>query len=66
MAIAIAFSGCSMIDEDLSDCGEDLKLHYDLRLVTNLSIELQTELDRRNDANLIKALREDLAPIFSD
>ena len=65
--VLMALSGsCSVIDEDLSDCGEDLKLHYDLRLVTNLSIELQTELDRRNDANLIKALREYLAPIFTD
>ena len=65
--VLMALSGsCSVIDEDLSDCGEDLRLDYDLRLVTNLSIELQTELDRRNDANLIKALREYLAPIFTD
>lgn len=65
--VLMALSGsCSVIDEDLSDCGEDLKLDYDLHLVTNLSIELQTELDRRKDANLIKALREYLAPVFTD
>ena len=66
VAFGAVLAGCSMIDEDLSNCGEDLKLDYDLQLVTNVSIELQTELDRRNDANLIKALREYLAPIFTD
>lgn len=66
MAFVAVLAGCSMIDDDLSDCGEDLRLDYDLQLVTNVSIELQTELDRRNDANLIKALKEYLAPIFID
>ena len=66
MALAVGFSACSVIDDDLSDCGEDVKLHYDLHLVTNLSIELQNELDRRADANLVKALKDYLAPVFND
>lgn len=61
-----AVCSCSAIDEDLSDCGEELTIDYDLHLVTNLNIELQTELDRRNDANLIRALREYLSPVFVD
>ena len=66
MTLAAGFSACSIIDDDLSDCGEDVKLHYDLHLVTNLSIELQNELDRRADANLVKALKDYLAPVFND
>lgn len=59
-------TGCSMIDDDLSDCGANVRLDYDLHLVTNLTIELQAELDKRNDAALIKALRDYLSPIFTD
>ena len=66
MVFVTVLAGCSMIDEDMSDCGEDLSLDYDLQLVTNVSIELQTELDLRNDARLIKALREYLSPVFTD
>lgn len=66
LAIAVVFSGCSVIDEDLSDCDEEMRLDYDLHLVTNLSIELQKELDAKDDANLLKALRNYLAPVFTD
>lgn len=65
-AIATLFSSCSVIDEDMSDCGEELKLYYDLHLVTNFSIELQKELDRRTDATLVNALRDYLSPVFTD
>ena len=41
---AAAFSGCSLIDEDLSDCGEELTVDYQLRLVTNMRTELETDL----------------------
>ena len=58
--MTVVFSGCSVIDEDLSDCGEELKelrLDYDLHLVTNLNIELQKEFDSQVDAGILKALR---------
>jgi hypothetical protein len=66
LAVTVVFYGCSVIDEDLSDCDEEMRLDYDLHLVTNLTIELQKELDRKDDANLLKALRSYLAPIFTD
>ena len=66
MVMAVVFSGCSAIDEDLSDCDETLKLDYELHLVTNLSIELQKELDKKTDARLLEALRRYLSPVFSD
>ena len=63
LAMTVLVSGCSVIDEDLSDCDEALMLDYDLHLITNQSIELQKEFDRQADANLLKALRNYLAPI---
>ena len=66
MVMAVVFAGCSVIDEDLSDCDEALKLDYDLHLVTNMSTELQHEFDRLSDANLLKALQSYLAPVFTD
>ena len=66
LLVTVMFSGCSVIDEDLSDCEEALKLDYDLHLVTNMSTELQKEFDRQADADLLKALRSYLAPVFTD
>lgn len=66
MVMAVVFVGCSVIDEDLSDCDEALKLDYDIHLVTNMSTELQQEFDRLSDADLLKALQSYLAPIFTD
>lgn len=66
LAMMVLVSGCSVIDEDLSDCDEALMLDYDLHLVTNMSIELQKEFDRQADANLLKALRSYLSPVFTD
>lgn len=66
MALAVAFHGCSVIDEDLSDCGDELRLDYDMHLVTNLNIELETQLDPKDDATLFKNLRDYLSAIFVD
>lgn len=66
LAMTVVFSGCSVIDEDMSDCDEALTLDYDLHLITNESIELQKEFDRQADADLVKALRSYFAPIFTD
>ena len=41
---ALALSSCSTIDDDLSDCSNGYKLDYELRLVTNMTTELQTQL----------------------
>ena len=62
----ILFMSCSVIDEDLSDCGEQAKVDYDLRLVTNMTTELQTELTTQTDVQLANALRQHLSDIFTD
>lgn len=59
-------TGCSMIDEDQSDCGKEAKMDYELDLITNMSIELRTQLNKELDKDVEEALREYLKPIFTD
>lgn len=59
-------TACSMIDEDQSDCGREAKTDYELRLITNMTIELETQLDVTSDKDVIEALREYLKNIFTD
>lgn len=62
---------CSMIDEDQSDC-EKSKIDYELRLITNISTEIETQLETETtlstEANLelAQALRDHLSGIFTD
>lgn len=62
-------AGCSAIDDDLSDCPEDEKqflMEYQLRLVTNMTTELETQLTTLTEIGVADALREHLKDIFSD
>ena len=71
MALAAIPAGCSMIDEDQSDC-EKSKIDYELRLITNISTEIETQLETETtlstEANLelAQALRDHLSGIFTD
>jgi hypothetical protein len=59
-------TACSLIDEDQSDCGKDVKVDYELQLITNLNIELEAQLDSVRDKDVIEALRNYLKNIFTD
>lgn len=59
-------TGCSTIDEDMSDCGQDYRLDYELKLITNLVTELETELSAQTDEPVAAALYERLRNVFSD
>ena len=58
--------GCSMIDEDQSDCDKQTKMDYELQLVTNVSTEVQTQLTAQTDVALAATLRNFLSSIFTD
>ncbi|MBQ9216524.1 MAG: hypothetical protein IJ159_07210, partial [Prevotella sp.] len=68
--IALVFSamtGCSVIDEDQSDCVQpQAELDYELKLVTNMTTELRTELTTQTDIQLASALKDHLSDIFTD
>lgn len=58
--------GCALIDENQSDCGESYRIDYELRLVTNMSTKLQTELNLTSDVYVATELRSYLRDIFTD
>jgi hypothetical protein len=60
------FAACSLIDDDLTACGEDLSIDYQLQLHTELSLQLQTELMLETEEPVRNALEKWLAPIFTD
>lgn len=66
----VLLSACSTIDEDLSDCGEEpsrnFRLDYELQLVTNMEIEMQTQLTTQTEASVATALYDHLKKIFTN
>ena len=63
---ALAQTGCKYIDEDLDECGIRNQLDYELRLVTNMTTELQTQLTAQTDVTVSNLLHTHLGNIFSD
>jgi len=65
-------SSCSMIDEDRSDCApapepeKESEVNYELRLVTNMTTELDTKLSMQTEIGLHHALKKHLEGIFTD
>jgi len=59
-------AGCSTIDDDLSDCGNTFGLDYEMRLVTNMTTELKTQLTTMTELSVANALRTHLKNIFND
>ena len=62
-------AGCSVIDDDLSDCPTDeaqYQMEYELKLVTNMTTELQTQLTTITELSVASALETHLENIFSD
>ncbi len=64
--ICVCASACCIIDDDLSDCGVDMLLNYQLQLHTEMSVQLQTELLSEAEQPVRKALEQWLSPIFTD
>lgn len=58
--------GCSTIDDDLSDCGNTFGMDYELRLVTNMTTELKTQLTTMTELSVASALMTHLKDIFTD
>ncbi len=68
-SIILLLMSCSVIDDDLSDCYEEVpqaQVDYELKLVTNLTTELTTQLTTQTDIQLASALKMHLNDIFTD
>ena len=57
---------CTLIDDDLSVCDQELVINYHLQLHTTLSVQLQTELSGEPDGPVREALERYLGPVFTD
>ena len=61
-------AGCSTIDDDLSNCeeeGKQFKTDYQLKLVTNMTTELKTQLTTITELSVAGALETHLKNIFT-
>ena len=66
IVFSVLFGACALIDDDLSVCGEQLSIEYEMQLYTDLSVQLETELTSETDGPIRKALEQWLEPIFTD
>ena len=68
--MAAILIGCSLVDEDMSECGTEYDMDYDLTLVTNVSTEIATQLETELSTDLelsaAVALRGYLKNVFTD
>lgn len=58
--------GCSLIDDDLSNCGYEYTMVYRMKLITNMQMELDAVLYTDEDAEAKAAVSRYLSSIFSD
>ena len=65
-AALLSLGGCCLVDEDLSECGAEFRIDYELKLVTNVTTELTSVLDQEGDVYVADALKAYLAPVFTD
>lgn len=66
LVLSLLLCSCSLIDEDLSNCGRENEIDYQLRLLTNIRSELNTQLTTETEQAVAEALRARLADIFTE
>lgn len=66
VAAAALLASCSIIDENLDDCGVNNKMVYRLKLITNIQTELDEQLSSPEEQHVADALKESLKTIFTD
>ena len=64
--ILVSAAGCCLVDEDFSECPDELFINYEMRLITNEQTEINTVLGQDADNPAAAALRDYLKDIFSD
>lgn len=56
----------SCIDEDLSECGKDYIIEYQLQLCTNMQTEIGSELSAPGEQAVARRLEQAMSDIFTD
>ena len=65
LLIAVATAGCRLIDDDLTVCGVDALINYELRLVTEVQLQIEEKLSSDIDKPVADALKQWSAPYYS-
>lgn len=65
LSVVLFFAGCCLIDDDLSVCGADYYLNYEVRLVTDVDMVIDEKLNKVSEQPIADTLRKWLDPIFS-
>jgi hypothetical protein len=63
---AMALTGCSMIDEDISKCNNRIRLTYELLLDPEIIQELEDELDLHADEDIRAMLKDYVDGVFTN
>lgn len=64
--LATVAGGCALLDEQLENCKETLKITCHLRLFTNVQDQVEARLSDKRDEALRRALEGHLAGIFTE
>lgn len=62
--IAVATAGCHLIDDDLTVCGVDALINYELRLVTEVQLQIEEKLSSDIDKPVADALKGTVCPLL--
>ena len=65
-SVVLLALGHSCINEDLSDCGTEFKIHYEVKLENNLQTELDANLKSVEEKKLGNRLKEELSQVFTN
>ena len=65
LLIVAATAGCRLIDDDLSVCGTEYTINYQMNLVTEIQMEIDEQLSSVAEKPLADALKKWAGPIFS-
>ena len=66
MMTGIAFGLSSCIDEDMSKCGKDYKIRYNLVLNTQINTIIDMDLNLITEQEIAERLKQALSKVFTD
>ena len=66
LLVATALTGCSLIDEDISKCNNQVRLTYQLELDPEIIQELEDELDLHADEDIRAMLKGYIDGVFTN
>jgi len=64
--LLLALPACRFIDEDVASCEKEFDLEYEMRLVTNMTTELETKLNMETDVSVATSLIAYLGNVFTE